>query len=50
MTQTLQPASVAAPRPELDWERDGNGRPRILPDPTWDDVTRQQVAGRARLG
>jgi hypothetical protein len=48
MTQTLQPASVAAPRPELDWERDGNGRPRILPDPTWDDVTRQKwQAGRA---
>lgn len=47
-TTELQPASVAAPRPELDWERDGNGRPRILPDPTWDDATRQKwQAGRA---
>jgi hypothetical protein len=48
MTQTLEPASVAAPRPELDWERDWNGRPRILPDPAWDDVTRTKwQAGRA---
>ncbi len=49
MTATeLQPASVVAPRPELDWERDGNGRPRILPDPAWDEVTRQKwQAGRA---
>jgi hypothetical protein len=48
MTQTLEKASEAAPRPELDWERDGNGRPRILPDPVWDDTTRQKwQAGRA---
>ena len=32
---TLERASTAAPRPELDWERDWQGRPRILPDPTW---------------
>jgi hypothetical protein len=31
----LERASVAAPRPELDWTRDWQGRPRILPDPTW---------------
>jgi hypothetical protein len=31
----LERASTAAPRPELDWERDWQGRPRILPDPTW---------------
>jgi hypothetical protein len=34
-TAELERASTAAPRPELDWERDWQGRPRILPDPTW---------------
>jgi len=35
----LEKASTAAPRPELDWERDWQGRPRILPDPTWTPET-----------
>ena len=35
MSDTLERAGTAAPRPELDWERDWQGRPRILADPTW---------------
>src|SRR4051794_3691391 len=42
---TLQRASEAAPRPELDWERDGQGRPRILPDPTWSEQQRRAWQG-----
>jgi hypothetical protein len=34
-TPQLERASTAAPRPELDWERDWQGRPRVLADPTW---------------
>jgi hypothetical protein len=33
--QQLERAGDAAPRPELDWERDWQGRPKVLPDPSW---------------
>jgi hypothetical protein len=32
----MERASVAAPRPELDWERQLSGRPLILPNPAWE--------------
>jgi hypothetical protein len=44
----LERASEAAPRPELDWERDWQGRPRILPDPRWEPAWVERWAdGRA---
>jgi hypothetical protein len=48
MTVELERASEAAPRPELDWERDWQGRPRILPDPRWEPAWVERWAdGRA---